>query len=312
MNAPRESRSLQGWPSAAPRLLSRTSRRRAQYAATAAALLLSASPADSAPGVVAASPDVTISLQGVTADEDIVVDDLLGTVGLASLGPIPPNADVVAYHEEPDGDRLFVLDTFVELPGVPTNLAIPAGDVVRWDGVDYSIELDASAAGVPAGSTIDAITREGANLIVSFDTTVSLGGLVVDDADLVRHLGGTSFALFFDSAAAGVDAALDLDAAAVSGSSLFVSFETSGSVVESATAIDFDDEDVLEYDLGGGAWEISLAFDASSQASDGGAGAWTPADLDAVQVPEPRSGAALLAGSMLLVALRGRHESRVR
>ena len=73
--------------------------------------------------------------------------------------------------------------------------------------------------------------------MLSFDTTVSLSGAVLDDADLARF-GGTGFTPVFDSAAAGVPAGLDLDAAhMLADGTLRVSFDTSGNF----DAVAFDD-----------------------------------------------------------------------
>ena len=92
----------------------------------------------------------------------------------------------------------------------------------------------------------------------------------------------------------GIDEALDVDAAQhLGGPNWALSFDTSGSV----GGIDFDDEDVLEYD--GSAW--TLAFDGSTQDPD-----WAAADLDAVFVPEPAQCVMLVAGALTLGALRRR------
>jgi hypothetical protein len=116
------------------------------------------------------------------------------------------------------------------------------GDVVRYDGVAYSIEFDAAAAGLPSGVETDATSLSANGLLLSFDTTVDLGGgLVVADEDLV-HWNGATFALAMDGSAEGLDSALDVDAAQdLGGGALVMSFDIAGTI----GGIDFADEDVV-------------------------------------------------------------------
>jgi hypothetical protein len=217
------------------------------------------------------SSDTTVTLTTQTlGDESVAKDDLAatGTVALVSLGPLPASADVDAYQRLPGGDQLFSVDTTVDL-GFP---ATPA-DVVRWDGVAYSQDFDASAYGVPGNANVDAMTREWAqgDLLLSFDTTMELAGTLVEDEDLVRF-DGLNFTLFFDGTAVGVPATLDLDAAyLLFNGHLLLSFDGSGTIA----GVALDDEDVLEYDPTLGIWE--LAYDGSAQHAD-----WSTADLDAL------------------------------
>ena len=73
----------------------------ARVLTTAAGLLLvhthanAATPLDTA----SVSPDVTVELSSTTFDdENVAVDNLLGVVVPASLGSLPDNADLTAYH----------------------------------------------------------------------------------------------------------------------------------------------------------------------------------------------------------------------
>ena len=240
---------------------------------------------------VSASSDVAAELgtNAVTAaDEDVLTDAMLGPVTPIALGSLPEAADVVAYAALSGGEFLLAFDTTVELSGP---LTARRGDIVRYDGVStYSIELDASSAGVPAGVVADAVSETTGGLLLSFDITADLGGsLVVADEDLV-HWNGSSFALVLDGSAAGIHEALDVDAVHDSGSQVYaVSFDGSGSV----GGVDFADEDVLSYDAVGTSW--TLAYDASAQDAD-----WEAADLDAVALPEPGLPAALAAGGAAL------------
>ena len=72
-----------------------------------------------------------------------------------------------------------------------------------------------------------------------------------------------------------------------------VSFVTAGTV----GAITFQDEDILRHS--GGIW--SMEFDASNADAD-----WGPADMDALQVPEPAAFAMLAAGILAITGLSRR------
>jgi hypothetical protein len=226
------------------------------------------------------SPDITVVLAASTVDdEDIATDDLAGLVSTVDVGAIPASADVIGYHRLASGDQLLSFDTSVALPG---GLTAFAGDVVLFDGTSYTIVFDAAANGVPAGAVTDAVAALSVNdLLLSFDTTVSVGEVVADDEDIVRFNRGT-VSLFFDGSAEGVTASLDLDAVHCldSPGSLLLSFDGSGTV-GGAT---FDDEDVLEFTPATGVWE--LVYDGSAQH-----GGWAAADLNAVYAAtDPPSG----------------------
>jgi hypothetical protein len=167
-----------------------------------AGLLLSAIPA-TAQQIIAASSDITIDLGAsvVTADEDVAVDTQLGIVMLENLGVLPDASDVIALGLDVDGDRFIAFDTTTALAG---GVVARPGDVVRYDGAAYSIEFDAAAAGLPSGVETDATSLSANGLLLSFDTTVDLGGgLVVADEDLVNWNGAT-FALAMDLRSPGV------------------------------------------------------------------------------------------------------------
>jgi hypothetical protein len=264
--------------------------RRILFAASAALALSSSAFAQE---IVSVSPDITIDLGAgiIPTDEDVAVDNQLGVVVLENLGSIPDASDVVALALDVNGDRLIAFDTTTALAG---GVIARAGDVIRYDGAAYSIEFDATAAGITGGVATDASSLTSGGLLLSFDTTVDLaGGLVVADEDLVDW-DGTSFGLVFDGSAEGVDSALDVDGAQdLGGGTYLLSFDTSGEV----GGVVFDDEDVVRFD--GAIW--SLEFDASAANS-----AWSAADLDAVMVPEPRVVAGLVAGLALLAGFRRR------
>ena len=248
---------------------------------------------------VTVSPDVTADLSGTTlADEDAGDDDLAGTVTPVALGALPAATDLNAYHLEVSGtDQLISFDTTVSLPGGVT--AGPS-DVVTYDGVLYGVIFDGLVEGVPPGVVIDAVGREsGGELLLSFDTTVDLGGgLIVDDEDVVSW-DGIGFSSVFDGSAEGVAAELDVDAIhRIDGTgNLGMSFDLSGVV----GGVGFDDEDVLEYDVGGGTW--SMSYDGSAEHAG-----WVESDLDAVYLPEPGAVVCLAAGLSLIAALHRRRD----
>jgi len=261
--------------------------------ALAALVLLGATGAFAA-DVVTGSPDITIEIgsttTAVTADEDAAVDNQAGVVVLENLGPLSDEMEVIGLGLAANGDRLIAFETTVSLAG---GVVARPGDIVRYDGASYSVEFDANAAGVPNGAATDAASIAPGGLLLSFDTTVDLAGLVVADEDLVRW-DGSAFALVFDGSDEGLDASLDVDAAQDLGAgALLMSFDTTGEI----GGIVFQDEDVMRFD--GSGW--SLEFDASVADAD-----WASADLDAVLVPEPAAGTLLVAGVGLLVGLARR------
>jgi len=243
--------------------------------------------------IVSASSDVTIALGEsftvVAADEDVGIDSGIPDFFLLeNIGSLPDEADVTAYAQNADGDRYLAFDTTLALPSGPV---VRPGDVVRFDGAGYSMAFDASAEGVPVGVTTDAVSLAPSGLLLSFDTTVDLAGLIVEDEDLVRW-NGSGFSLVFDGSVEGLDRSLDVDAAQdLGGGAFLVSFDTTGLV----GGVVFQDEDVLRFE--GGTW--SLEYDASSVDTD-----WEAADLDGLLVPEP-SWAALMAAGTLWIGLAG-------
>ena len=198
-------------------------------------------------------PDITVDLGGVIVDHNQVAeDDLSGGVSLVNVGAIPPSATITAYDWLPNGDQLLSFDTTVSLPG---GLTASRGDVVRFDGAAYTMELSAAAAGIPSGAMVDAVSEIGpGDLLLSFDVAVAIGGVFADDEDLLRVHAGTT-TVFFDGSAAGIDPALDLNAAHVITATghLLLSFDDSGTVA----GIDFTQSDVLEFTPGTGSWAAS-------------------------------------------------------
>jgi uncharacterized repeat protein (TIGR01451 family) len=244
----------------------------------------------------AVSPDLTVQLGGVMVyPEDVAMENLLGVVVPTSLGSLPSGVNVTAYHLLWNNDQLFSLDATALLAG---GLAVEPEDVVRYDGNSYALEFDGSAEGIPFGISVDAVSKLGSALLLSFDKKVILGVVTARDEDLVRF-DGSGFALFFNGSAAGVPGALDLDAAHhMSGSKVALSFDGSGSL----PGVTFEDEDVLEYDLITNTWEIT--YDGSAEHA-----AWGGSNLDAVGLPEPHA-MLLLVVSLASVLVLSRRRIR--
>ncbi len=232
-------------------------------------------------------PDVTTSFAGQTFDDEDVVEELrpAGTLTQISLGAIPGSAALGAYHVRAGGTQVVSFETTVVLPG---GLVAEPRDVVQtnFDGTaSYSSVFDGSANGVPAGARVDAIgftNNVGGDILLSFDTTVTLPGPITADDEDVVQLTGSSFTILFDGSAAGVPAGLDLDGfnLVTANGHLLVSFDTSGIV----GGVAFQDEDVLEYTPSGSTWE--MAYDGSALHPDwpatnlGGADILTDLDSD--------------------------------
>jgi hypothetical protein len=238
-----------------------------------------------------------VDLDGVLVyPEDVVIENLLGLTIRTSLGRLPSDANVTAYHLFSNGDQLFSLDASALLA---RRLNVEPEDVVRYDGDSYAMEFDGSAEGVAAGAGVDAVSTFGNELLLSFDTTVALGVDTADAEDLVRF-DGSGFSLFFDGSTVDVPVGLNLDAAHyLGGGKVAMSFDGSGSL----PGVVFADEDVLEYNLITGTWEIT--YDGSAEHA-----AWSDdPNLDAVGLPEP-DGLLMLVVSMAGLLVFGR--SRIR
>ena len=237
------------------------------------------------------STDITADLGGTVAnDEDVVEDTGSGAPAKIALGALPAAADVIGYSIATNGNILFSLDIASSPAG---GIDVTPRDVVRYNGSVYTIEFAGADHGVPAGAKIDAIGLVAGDLLLSFDVTVDVGGVVADDEDLVR-LESTQpdvWSLYFDGSAEGVPAGADLDGADVLDATghLALSFDISGS----AGGVDFDDEDILDFDPVGNTW--AKRYDGSTRFPELAA-----ADVDAVFSPEP---GAIALGASAFVAL---------
>ena len=117
------------------------------------------------------------------------------------------------------------------------------GSVVR-DDLSGSVTLVAIGS-IPAEADLDGYNvRPNGVRLLSFDTTVVLpGGVTAQPGDVVRY-DGASYAIEFNAAAVGIGQGVNLDAVAVYGNSLLLSFDTAfdigGLHVEPADLVLFD------------------------------------------------------------------------
>ncbi len=228
------------------------------------------------------SPDTTTVLAGVVVDRRQPAEDDGATVTPTAIGPavpgvtLPNGSDLDAFDRFPNGDVVFSTDITVPVAGLPAPGVAGPGDVVMVDAQGPVIVFSAAAAGLPAGTDVDAVSAESdSDLLLSFDTTVNVGGLVVDDEDVVRiDTQAGAPVIVYDGSAQGVGAGLDLDGVYrnLDNNRLLLSFDGSGSL----GGIPFDDEDVLEWNPSTSVY--AFAYDGSAPPAAWAAGA----DLDAV------------------------------
>jgi hypothetical protein len=130
------------------------------------------------------SPDITIAMgpQTVT-DENIALDGV--AVSLASLGTLPANANLSAFHVLPNGDRLLSFDIAVNAGGV----FAADEDLLRLSSGVFSLFFDGSAAGVANAMDLDAVHYLAASnqFLLSFDTSGQVGSIFFDDDDVLFY-----------------------------------------------------------------------------------------------------------------------------
>jgi hypothetical protein len=218
----------------------------------AGALLFAAATGQAATGLssIRYLPDITVSLNRTVAGPDAVVGDTFTGSPSLPLSGMPGN--VAAYHWT-GSVHWLVFDTTVSLNG-GTLTATPQ-DVVSYDGTTYTRIFTGSSAGVPGGAAIDALsTTNGSDFLLSFDTSVAVGGVTAAPEDVVRYSGGT-WSSTFDGSAAGVPVGANLDALyRLPNGHLLMSFDIAGTV----GGVPFGAGDVLEY-TAPATWELAYS-----------------------------------------------------
>ncbi len=260
---------------------------------------------------VITTPDITTDVHGTTADDRTPVRGQPGqTFAVAiDLGPLTSNVAVDAHDRVDGGIELFSVEQTTELPG---GLTVDPADVVQWDGAAHSLAFDASAFGLDGSANVDAVSkaRFGSQLYLSFDSTVSLGGVTAADEDLVEWDGTTVFSLFFDGSDRGVDPALDVDGADYvegdEGDWVVVSFDGDGEVpedlfVQNPWPLGFDPSDVMLYDTTEQQWDYVHWPGFENDAAD-----TQTVSAMTVTLPEPMTATGFAAGALLLATLARR------
>jgi hypothetical protein len=152
-------------------------------------------------------------------------------------------------------------------------------DILSFDGTDFTLVFDGSAADLPANADVDAIHIVDADtLLMSFDKPVSIGSLRVDDSDIVKFeatsLGpdntAGAFSLFFEGATVGLKTnRANVDAVALlPDGTLLISTEARVKVAGANRNVRAEAEDILAFtpvapgDYKSGDW--SLYFDGSN------------------------------------------------
>ncbi len=151
---------------------------------------------------------------------------------VALLGVPGPSRAGVA---EQVGVLTYSPDITVALGGT----TVAPGDVADDDQVQPPVLVDLGP--VPPGANLTGYHRlpDGDHLL-AFDVTVSLGGLTVEPRDIVRT-DGSSYSFFFSGAALGIPAGVAIDAIAMIGDDLLLSFDADAVL----NGVTFDDADVV-------------------------------------------------------------------
>jgi hypothetical protein len=134
----------------------------------------------------------------------------------ASANGVPEGARCDAVTLDASENLLVSFDVAVALPG---GVFAADEDLVRVDGPSsFTSFFDGSAEGIPEAADVDGAHRLlNGNLAVSLDVSATVGGVVVDDEDLIEwDSGDGTWSLAYDGSAQDQDwQAADLDAVAL-------------------------------------------------------------------------------------------------
>jgi hypothetical protein len=162
--------------------------------------------------------DVSVALPGgVTARPDDVAVLVGGIYGIAFDGAaagVPEGAAVDAVTIGPAGKTLLSFYVYFDLAG----LNAVDEDLVSFDGAQFALAFDGSAAGIDPALDLDgAAYAGGGRYALSFDGAGELGGVTFADEDVVTlTLVGSDMKLFYDGSAQHVRwPQSDLDAVAL-------------------------------------------------------------------------------------------------
>jgi len=143
------------------------------------------------------TPDAPVSPTGVTIlPWEIALYN--GAYGVQA--GVAAGTTLDALHQMNDGSWLLSVESPTTLGGATYR----RDDIVRYDGVSFSLFFSGSGAGVPIDSDIDAVFLDGGDtghVIVSFDVPAILGGTLFEPSDLV-DISSAVPAAYFDASAA--------------------------------------------------------------------------------------------------------------
>ena len=233
-----------------------------------------------APGAASAqslevSSDTAITLKGTTLSPRVPGLDDGVSLTIRPLGPaapgitLPAGVNLDGFDRLANGDVLFSIDVATPIPGLaPPGIAHP-NDVVQVGAAGPVLVFSGAVAGLPRGTNVDAVGREANGfLLLSFDSTVTIGGVLVADEDVVRVDPATYAAtVVYDGSAQGVAAGLDLDGVYrdLDTGHLLLSFDGAGTL----GGVSFSARDVLDWDPSSGVY--TLAYDGAAAGWPAGA-----------------------------------------
>jgi hypothetical protein len=220
--------------------------------------------------VVVLTPSAKLTLTPLTVTT-VVTEDTNKT----ALAPAEPQA--VASPLPPNGFYLSLAKDSTQTIGSVNEVGDE--DILSYDGTTFALVFDGSAAGLPTNADVDAFDFvDSTTLLMSFDKTVSIGSLKVDDSDIVKfeatslgqdNTAGT-FSPFLDGATVGLTTnRANVDALTVlPDGSLLISTEARVKLAGVNGDVRAEAEDVLAFapavpgDYSSGEWR--LYFDGSN------------------------------------------------
>jgi hypothetical protein len=214
------------------------------------------------------SADTGANIVGVgqyAARQDYVIDNqVTNTRTRVQIPGLPENANLHDFQIDANGDVLFALDIGVTLSGIYFDPA----DVIKYSGGSFSKAFDAAAAGVPKGVHCDGVARSGKNggLLLSFDSTFTVGAITIRPADVIAINAGAFGAKVLDANALGLSSALNIDAVDALGTTtdLLVAFDSGGNV----GGITFSQNDILQLHLSDNSWSKRYSLSSFSDRWD--------------------------------------------
>jgi hypothetical protein len=208
----------------------------------------------------------------------------------ATLAPVKPEAEAPA--PPPNTFHLSLAKNAAQTVGSIDG--VRDEDILSYDGANFSMVFDGSAAGLAATVDIDAFHVVDADtILMSFDKPASIGPLNVDDTDIVKfeatslgldNTAGT-FSLFFDGSRVGLKTrGENVDAfTLLPDGSLLISTEGVVKVSSASGNVRVENEDILAFapaapgDYSSGVW--SVYFDGSKVGIRGG-----PENIDGLAI----------------------------